>query len=126
MGKEIEVGHCDFRRLTLDGPQIPPNSIILTSYSVHYIPKLDHAFASYISQWKPKVVIHFEPCYEHQSLDNLHEMMCRRYIEINDYSRNLVSIIESAYTEGKISSIETHNNVFGSNPFLPISVIEWK
>ena len=50
--------------------------------------------------------------------------MCKKYIEINDYNRNLYSQLIKAQKNKKIE-LKIKKNVIGSNPFLPISIIEW-
>ena len=123
-GKPVAVGHCDFRNMLIEDRTVPENAVIFTSYAVHYIPELSMNFVGFLSRLKPRVVVHFEPCYEHYGMDSLHGMMCRRYVELNDYTRNLVGVIEAARERDGIS-VRMRKNVLGSNPFLPISVIEW-
>jgi len=124
LGKKVEVGYCDFRNLILDGLDIPENAVIFTSYSLHYVPKISNYFIDFLLELKPKIVVHFEPCYEYFTEKSLHEMMCKRYIELNDYNKNIVSILEAGKKSKKIT-VKTKRNVIGSNPFLPISVLEW-
>lgn len=124
LSKTINVGYCDFREMTIDNLRIPENALIFTSYAAHYVPVLSPDFVSFISKLNPRAVVHFEPCYEHYSLDSFHGMMCRRYVELNDYTRNLASIFEVSEDQGRIS-LRMQKNILGSNPFLPISVIEW-
>jgi hypothetical protein len=124
LGKRVAVGHCDFRKLKIEGVTIPENAVIFTSYAVHYVPELSMDFVGFLSLLKPRAVVHFEPCYEHYSMDSLHGMMCRRYVELNDYARNFVTIIEASCNSEGIQ-VRMRKNVLGSNPFLPISVIEW-
>jgi hypothetical protein len=123
-GKNVAIGHVDFRRLELRGVDIPPSAVIFTSYAVHYVPQLPEGLLTFLSRLKPKAVINFEPCYEDYPADTLHGLMCRRYVELNDYSRNLATLMAQAATRNEIS-VTTRKNVLGSNPFLPISVIEW-
>jgi hypothetical protein len=122
-GTKIDAGYCDFRELTFD-PGIPKGALIFTSYSVHYVPELSGGFVSALSGLQPSAVVHFEPCYEHHSTESVYGLMCRRYAELNDYTRNLGSLIDQAAAAGKITA-RVRKNVLGSNPFLPISVIEW-
>jgi hypothetical protein len=122
--KSVTVGHCDFRKMELIGLAIPENAVIFTSYAVHYVPQLSSKFVEFLSRLKPRAVVHFEPCYEHYPLNTLHGLMCRRYVELNDYTRNLHSVIDTAQHLRKIRT-RIRKNVIGSNPFLPISVIEW-
>jgi hypothetical protein len=122
--KKILIDYCDLRKLKINASIIPKNSVIFTSYSAHYIPKLSLDFVNFLSKLKPKVVIHFEPCYEYYDERSIYGLMCKRYVELNDYNRNLVSILTQAKNENLIS-VKSKKNILGSNPFLPISIIEW-
>lgn len=122
--KSIAIGHCDFRTLRIENLSIPENAVIFTSYAVHYVPELSTDFVSFLSRLRPRAVVHFEPCYEHYSMASLHGMMCRRYVELNDYTRNLAGVINTNRERERIA-VRMRENVIGSNPFLPISVIEW-
>ena len=51
--------------------------------------------------------------------------MCKRYIELNDYNKNMISIFNDAQEKGKIE-LEIIENIIGGNPFLPISIIKWR
>jgi hypothetical protein len=124
IGKSVGVGSCDFRKLEVEGINIPENAIIFTSYSTMYVPELSKNFIAFLSDLKPLIVIHFEPCYEHYSINRVHGLLCRRYIELNDYNRNLVSIINRPTEKNEIVS-KIRKNIIGNNPILPISVIEW-
>ena len=122
--KNIQVGRCDFNELDLTGIQIPENSIIFTSYSVHYVPELKKGFVDFINQFKPRVVVHFEPCYEYFNDRSLHGLMCKRYMELNGYTKNIATAIDDGCR--RIGAfVQTQKNVFGCNPFLPFSIIEW-
>ena len=123
-GQSVAVGHCDFRRPALEGVNIPEGAVIFTSYAVHYVPELPTDLVAFISALRPKAVVNFEPCFEHYPTDTLHGLMCRRYVELNDYSRNLATLIEGAADRGEITA-RIRKNVLGSNPFLPISILEW-
>jgi len=45
-----------------------------------------------IAALRPAAVVNVEPCYEHCSSSTLTGLLRRRYIEINDYNRNLMSV----------------------------------
>ena len=120
----ITVGYCDFREMKIDDLSIPDNALIFTSYAAHYVPELSKDFVGFLAKLNPRAVVHFEPCYDYYAMDSLHGMMCRRYMELNDYTRNLASLIEASQQRGEIS-LRTRKNVLGSNPFLPLSVLEW-
>ena len=124
MNKPVVIGHCDFRALTIEDMSIPENAVIFTSYAALYVPLLSAGFVDLLARLKPRAVVHFEPCYEYYDEQALHGLMCRRYIELNDYTRNFVTIIEAARLDGSIS-VRVRKNVMGNNPLLPISIIEW-
>ena len=124
LNKKVQVGYCDFNDLEMSGLEIPPNSIIFTSYSVHYVPALRKQFVEFLLKLKPKTVFHFEPCYEHYDLQSLHGLMCRRYMQLNHYTKNIASQIEEGCANIG-AQFEAKHNSFGSNPFLPFSIIKW-
>lgn len=124
INKRVTVGRCDFDKLTIDNIDIPKNSIIFTSYSVHYVKKLKKRFVEFISNLKPKIVVHFEPCYEYFDEKSLHGLMCKRYMELNGYTKNIASAIEEGCIENE-AKFEIERNIFGTNPFLPFTVIRW-
>ena len=123
MNKKIEVGHCDLKEEIIEGIKVPKNSIIFTSYAAHYVENFSSTFIDFILEMDPKIVINFEPCYENHS-DSKYGSMCKRYIELNGYNLDLISVLEEAHQNRKID-LEITKNVIGSNPFLPISIIKW-
>ena len=122
--KSVIIGDCDFRKMKIENMSIPKNAIIFTSYAAHYIPELSMGFVDFLAKLKPRVVVHFEPCYEYYDMDTVHGMMCRRYMELNDYTKNLVSVIEASCARREIT-FQVKKNIIGSNPLMPISIIEW-
>ena len=88
--------------------------------------KLTKKHFDFFSSLKPKVIIHFEPCYEHFSTHNEYDLICKKYIELNDYNKNLVSTIKDYENNGFCKILYRKKRVIGFNPFLPISIIVWK
>ena len=124
LDKNINVGYCDFRKLNIKDIDIPENAIVFTSLATMYVPELSDDFIAFLANIKPLVVIHFEPCYEHHTDIRVHGLLCRRYIELNDYNRNLISIINRSVKNKEIAA-KSIKNVIGTNPLLPISIVEW-
>jgi len=122
-GIKILVGRCDFRSLEFDAHLIPKDSIIFTSYAAHYVPNIPQNFPISLLKLRPKVIINFEPFYEHFSTNSMHDIMCRKYMELNDYTRNLVSVFEA--NKNKILIINVTKKCIGT-PFLPMSILEWR
>ena len=123
MGIEIKVGFCDIGKGDFKDLHIPYNSLIFTSYSAHYTSKIKKRVYKKLMALKPNVIIHFEPIYEVFSKNNIYDLMCKKYIEINDYNTNLLTVIQNLNKEGLLK-FTIDRNVIGTNPFLPISVIE--
>lgn len=123
MNKEVQVGYCDLKKQIIKNISIPKNSIIFTSYALHYVQKLPDSFIDFISSFEPKIVLNFEPCYEAHD-DSSYGSLCKRYIELNDYNINMFTVLKNAHDKGLIK-MKMRKNIIGGNPFLPISIIEW-
>jgi SAM-dependent methyltransferase len=121
-GTNLQTGYCNFFDLNLDGLNIPEGSIIFTSFAACCIPELSNGFLDAILKTKPKKVVHFEPLYE-QCGEDLFGLLRRKYMELNDYNRNLLSLLKN-HPDVEIESVS--EPVFGSNPLLSASVIRWK
>jgi len=123
--RKIKVGHCDFRSLEIDDGLVPEGAIIFTSYAAHYVPQLDNAFADYLLALKPKVIVHFEPIFETMDRDSEYGKMCRKYIELNDYTKNLLQVLKKSEIQGKIKILNIEPNCLSTSPFLPISILQY-
>ena len=124
MGREVITGQFDFFDPTGISIEIPENAVFFTSYSAHYIPEIEFSLIDTIAAFNPKAVIHFEPCYELHDSQSIYGLMCKRYIELNDYNRNLYGLLNQL--NGNLLSFTClQKNILGSNPFLPISVLKW-
>lgn len=126
MGLKTAVGYCDFAKLESNGfEKIPPGAILFTSYAAHYVPHLPEDFPAFFAKFKPRIVVHFEPVLELHNTGSRHDQMVQKYFELNDYTRNLRSVLKASEMAGKIKILREQKNVIGGNPFLPISITEW-
>ena len=126
-GIDITTGECDFYQLTKSPVfRAAKHGVVFTSWAAAYVPAMTQAFVDYFLEFEPQYVIHFEPCYEFYSMDTLHGQMCRRYMQLNDYNRNLMKILREAEQTNKIEIMHIEKNFWGANPFSPISMIVWK
>jgi hypothetical protein len=124
-GMPLQVAGCDFRRAGLTELAVPRDALVFTSFATHYVPELAPAFVDTIAAWRPRAVVHFEPCYEHCQDVSLLAMLRRKYIEVNDYNRNLITLLHQKEAAGAIRVLEEKRAVFGANPLLPASVVIW-
>jgi hypothetical protein len=123
---DIASGYCDLESLQNMKIEIPKKSIIFTSYAAHYSPVTSEEFVNQICKLDPLVVFHFEPIYDHYPINTIHGLMCRKYIKLNDYNTNLLSILKTKEMTSDIKILEEAPMLIGSNPFLPISAISWQ
>lgn len=123
---DLSAGNCDFRSSQLTEVEVPAGAIIFTSFATHYVPKLLPDFLEALCARKPAAVVHFEPCYEHCDLQTLMGLLRRRYIEVNDYNTNLVTLLHEYRGRGRIEILKEQPAVFGIHPFLAASAITWR
>lgn len=122
---KINVGYCDFFSLKINKKFVPKNSIIFTSYALHYIPYHKEKIIDFFINLEPRIVIFFEPFYENYK-GKKYFSYCRKYIKQNNYNKNLLKILKNYEKKQKIKIVRIEKNVFGINPLLPYSVVVWK
>jgi hypothetical protein len=125
-GIPMHVGQCDLSKAPMCGFEPPAGAVIFTCMAAHYVPQLTDTFVETLMRFRPRAVAHFEPCYEHFDASSLIGAMRRRYIEVNDYNRNLVSLLHRHVVAGAITILEEQPAVIGVNPLLPISILVWR
>jgi hypothetical protein len=125
-GLEIEVGQCNFALQQVTDLTIPPDAVIFTSYATPYVPKLSVDFINALAIYRPRAVVHMEPCYEHCDAQTLLGLLRRRYIEVNDYNTNLITLLHSEQKLGRVEILNERPAIFGGNPLLAVSVLVWR
>lgn len=120
-----QVKGYEFDLENYDQNIIPQGAVIYTSFSLAYVSKMEKAIRGIIAS-KPKVVIHFEPVYTQEKNASLPSLMRRRYIEINDYGRDLVPVLKRMERNNKIEICVMTQPLWGINPFVPVSLIIWR
>ncbi|MCO5043956.1 MAG: hypothetical protein M9963_09225 [Kiritimatiellae bacterium] len=125
-GQSSRARTCDLRTGAIDADDIPPDSVWFTSYAVSCLPDLNERYIRSLLERRPRVVIHFEPCYEHCSSATLLGLLRRRYIEVNDYNRNLVTLLRSMEATGEVQILNETPAAFGMNPLFAASVVAWR
>ncbi len=125
-GLHVQTGRCDLTASPVTTLALPAGAVIYTSYAAQYVPRLAPSFVESLVSLAPAAVIHIEPCYEHCEGKTLLGLMRRRYIEVNDYNTNLVTVLHEQRDRGVIEIVDERPAVFGSNPLLAASVIVWR
>ncbi len=123
-GTAAGFGHFDYNNEeTIE--DVPKDALVYTSHSIEQIPMLEESFIRGLIRRAPRVVVHFEPCYDDQDDKTVLGLMRRRYTELNDYNRNLLGLLRLFERTGQIRILEHRPNVFSDQPFNSTSIIAW-
>lgn len=97
-------------------------TLVFTRHAVEQLPSAASVLAG-LSRYKKAMheVLNLEPLYE-ENKDSLLSLLRRRYIEVNDYNRDLLALLRS---DKNIVVHDVRFNVFGLNPLNATSVIRW-
>jgi hypothetical protein len=125
-GLDWTLGLSDLGAARVLDVAVPEQAIVFTSYAVHYLQEVTGELFAALASLKPRVVVHFEPCFEHCDETSLLGLLRRRYIEVNDYNRNFVHALLAEERKGTLRVIEQRPAVFGGNPLLAASVLAWE
>ncbi|MBX9829337.1 MAG: class I SAM-dependent methyltransferase [Xanthobacteraceae bacterium] len=98
--------------------------VVLTSQAIEQIPDCSNIIDT-LGKYRDKIaaVFHIEPAYDLQTPATLLGQLRRRYIEINDYNRNLFSTLKSRQD---IRIVRLEQDVIGWNPFNSLGMVHWE
>lgn len=98
--------------------------VVITSQALEQVPQ-SAGVVETLSKYRDKIsrVFHLEPAYALYDDGSLLGLMRRRYIEINDYNRDLVSTLQG---RKDIEILRLEPNTVGWNPFNSLALIEWR
>jgi hypothetical protein len=102
---------------------IKPDTTVFTTHSIEQIPDATVIIDS-LEKQKDKInfVVHFEPTVIPER-STLLGMMRNKYMEMNDYNRNLIDVLKS---RKNIEIIQLETDVFGLVPLNTSNLIVWK
>jgi hypothetical protein len=102
---------------------IKNDTTVFTVHSIEQIPNADCIMEG-LARNRDKInyVVHFEPSYIEERA-NLIGLLRNKYIEINDYNRNLFSLIRS---RTDIEIIEWRRDAIGINPLNSANLMVWR
>ncbi|MFC1579349.1 hypothetical protein ACFL4N_00380 [Thermodesulfobacteriota bacterium] len=101
-------------------------AVVFSHNSIEQISTMPEETILSIIENKPKVVIHFEPIFEYRNQDTVLHCLWKRFTEINDYNRNLLTVLEKLEKKGMLKIILEDVHAFGLNAFNPGSFIVWQ
>jgi hypothetical protein len=122
---KIKTGYCNFFNYEIKNITIPKNSIIFTSYALHYVPKYNEKIVVFFKKMSPKIIINFEPIFEINNKFKINKKI-QNYINKNNYNQNFLSCLLNAEKKNKIKILKIEKNILSVNYLLPISMIIWK
>lgn len=95
---------------------------VFTSQAIEQIPSAAH-IVDVLARYRDKIVsvFHLEPSYELYD-DSLIGLMRRRYIELNDYNRDLIGVLQG---RSDVRILRLEPEVIGWNPFNALALVNW-
>lgn len=120
---DIEVRRLNFYDDTYDVLERAEGPVtVFTSQAIEQVPSAAH-IVDVLAKYRDKIaaVFHLEPSYELYD-DSLLGLMRRRYIELNDYNRDLIGVLKGR-SDLRILGIEPE--VVGWNPFNALALVHW-
>lgn len=122
---DISVEQFDFyadRYPMLDKAEGPV--VVLTSQAQEQIPD-SRSTLDTLARYRDRIVagFHIEPAYDLQDTSTLLGQMRRRYLEINDYNRNLFGELQR---RPDIRILRMEKDVIGWNPFNALGMVHWE
>jgi hypothetical protein len=101
----------------------PSPVVVFTSHAIEQCPSAKLVVKNLLRLGSQiAAVFHFEPVPE-LSGDSLLGLLRRRYADLNDYNRDLLTLLRN-HPSIRLDSVQA--NVFGHNPLNVTSIIEWK
>jgi hypothetical protein len=123
--ENISVSKFDFYAPTYDIIENAKGPVIVyTSQALEQIPKSAGVIET-LSRYKGKIsrVFHLEPAYALYGSDSVLDLMRRRYIELNDYNRDLIPTLTN---RSDVEILRQDANIIGWNPFNSLALTEWR
>ncbi|MFM7233150.1 MAG: hypothetical protein ACKOZM_01080 [Flavobacteriales bacterium] len=124
MANKVGLNVCRFNYYhSADYDFIKLGSTVFTSHSIEQIPDATVIIENLRTRKKHiDRVIHIEPTYVKER-SSLLGLMRNRYIELNDYNRNLVDVLKHS---ADIELLEVNYDVYGFVPLNSSNVIIWR
>jgi hypothetical protein len=100
-------------------------AVIFTHNSIEQIRNLPEKTINALIDNEPKAVVHFEPVYEYRGEGSLLHCLWKRYTEVNDYNRDLLTVLRKLEQQGRLKIELEKVHELGLNAFNPGSFIVW-
>lgn len=122
----VEFFHFDWYHPAQEFMHQLKDAVIFTHNSIEQIGTMPEETILRLIESEPKIVIHFEPIYEYRKQETLLHFFWKKYTEINDYNRNLLTVLKMIEQQGRLEILNEEVHALGLNAFNPGSFISWK
>jgi hypothetical protein len=103
---------------------IKEGSTVLTVHSVEQLPSAKTFIENlYRNREKIELVVNLEPSFLSERV-SLIGILRNRYIELNDYNRDLISLLSNG--EYEVEILEYHPDYIGLNPLNSTNIVVWR
>lgn len=122
-GPDIAVGRLNFYDDAYEVLERAEGPVtVFTSQAIEQIPSAAH-IVDVLAKYRDKIVsvFHLEPSYQLYD-DSLIGLMRRRYIELNDYNRDLIGVLQG---RSDVRILRLEPEVIGWNPFNALVLLQW-
>jgi hypothetical protein len=126
IGVSCTSGACDLSQTPPTPVPIPRGSLLVTSWTLPYVPNLGPELFKTLAAYEPAIVCHIEPIVEHADPKSLLGQLSHRYNDFNHYGKGILAALRAAESEGVLDIITEEKRFFGLNPLLPVSFIAWR
>lgn len=99
--------------------------LIFSCQTAMYVPFLDNDFIELMKTWPDGIFCNIEPIYNKDPKNNL-EFLQSRYVEVNDYNRNLLDLLQKYSKKNLVEIIFSSSCKVSENAFLPLQTIVWR
>ena len=123
---KIKTINLNFETESIEKIDIYPNSVIISSFGLHYIKNFDETFLENLIKNGFNAGIHFEPCTDllPTLADPLYAKLALKYSKQNNYSLNIADAFKKCAKKGLIK-LKIDKNVAGFG-LLPGWLIKWE
>jgi hypothetical protein len=100
---------------------LPGRVLLFTSHSIEQLPSAAGVIRSITRSGITATVCHLEPVFELTDETTVLGLLRRRYIQMNDYNRDLLTSLEQEGVKVDRKVVDA----FGLNPLNPTSILRW-
>ena len=122
----IEFFRFDYYKPDLEFLEKLKGTVVFTHNSIEQVSYIPEKTILSLIKSRPKAVIHFEPIYEYRNKETFLHYLWKKYTELNDYNRNLLTVLKTFERQGQLKINVEKIHSLGLNAINPGSFIAWE